>query len=1055
MKKILLFASAVAGLILAGSCQQENLQPVAGDGTVTITVEAPGAIDTKAIADGENVNEVHYAVYKTNDGEAYSINDGTSPLAQGVVGMSNKRATIKFDLLQDQEYTVIFWAQVKDAGHYELGDLREIKVVTTEVDGKKTVDGNDETRAAFFAKYEFDTYEHKNHTVTLYRPFAQLNLLTTQESLKPVQEGQTQGYEIDVEESKVVVTGLSTSFDTVEGVGLASDGAEFVYAMNTTPEEQGDETLTVNDVAYHYVAMNYLFVPADADDKALVGVAYEVKTDKGNIENSLTNVPVGENYRTNIIGNLLTKTTEFTIIVDKEFNAPEYVLGENWVHNGNYDYTIYADAPASSLKEVLDHADEQATAAATKAAGPVVTINLEGDVYWETGAGIGSTPLLPEESLISEVVINGNGKTFTATGKGVGNIRLANGGKLTLNNMKIVDESVSYAENSWEYGYLEFGGVIRLEECDVVNAIMISCETAAFKSCSFNSHEDNQYAVWVDNGSAYFTDCTFKGARGLKTHEAYGSEVVKITVDGCTFDNLTKKPGMAIGDVNPETTIAIKNSFFFGCQPGDQGLYIYESDTDVTTFTFVLENNEVHANPSAMLKEWVENAQAGDVVEVPAGEYTFPASSFKEGVTLKCAEGTVFTGNSKLNIKGSTVIGATFSNPSGTAADQTVNGTFKDCVFEGKNALRWCYAGETVVFENCVFSGSTYGVHFDGGVNDAIFKNCTFSGFNAFGGAITMATFDGCTFVANGKSAYNGANLWGNTTMINTEFTFDGTASTEWVDLCGASTGTYTFNGCTVCGEPMPIETIGTYTDNNDEVDITFNGVLYENYKTITFIETADDLVAFAKEVNENKNNFSGKTVYLMADIDLAGIDWEPIGQTGNCTFNGVFEGYNHTISNLSVDSEDQTGAHYSSGLFGWVESHSKDHGHIKNVKISGATVKGHHNCGALVGYITQQTALVENCHVTAATISCTYANGDADGDKAGALIGNATVATPVKSCTAANSTVSAGRDAGQVIGAGNEANVTGCSATDVTVEANGTGTGANVRNELIGRLLK
>jgi hypothetical protein len=210
----------------------------------------------------------------------------------------------------------------------------------------------------------------------------------------------------------------------------------------------------------------------------------------------------------------------------------------------------------------------------------------------------------------------------------------------------------------------------------------------------------------------------------------------------------------------------------------------------------------------------------------------------------------------------------------------------------------------------------------------------------------------------------------------------------------------------------------------------------------------------FANEVNVNKNTFNGKTVKLASDIDLKSATWTPVGQTGATTFNGVFDGQDYTISNLNVNSEAQTGAHYSSGLFGWVESHTAGHGHIKNVKINGATIVGHHNCGALVGYITQETALVENCHVTGATITCTKANNDADGDKAGALIGNATVATPVKNCTAANSTVSAGRDAGQVIGAGKEANVTGCSATDVTVSANGTGTGANVRNEVIGRLL-
>lgn len=220
-------------------------------------------------------------------------------------------------------------------------------------------------------------------------------------------------------------------------------------------------------------------------------------------------------------------------------------------------------------------------------------------------------------------------------------------------------------------------------------------------------------------------------------------------------------------------------------------------------------------------------------------------------------------------------------------------------------------------------------------------------------------------------------------------------------------------------------------------------------------IGTAEDLAAFAKAVNDDKQSFSGKTVKLTADIDLKNHLWTPIGQTGHNTFNGVFDGQNYTIKNLYVVSDDQTGAHYSSGLFGWVESHSADHGHIKNVKIDGAYVSGHHNCGALVGYITQQTALVENCHVKNAQIICTYANGDADGDKAGALIGNATVATPVKDCTAKSSTVSAGRDAGAVAGAGNEANFTGCSFENVTVTSNGTGSGANIREETIGRLLK
>lgn len=202
-------------------------------------------------------------------------------------------------------------------------------------------------------------------------------------------------------------------------------------------------------------------------------------------------------------------------------------------------------------------------------------------------------------------------------------------------------------------------------------------------------------------------------------------------------------------------------------------------------------------------------------IYLEAGEYTgFPTSKIAEGVTIICEEGTVFKGNSKLNINGATIEGAEFSNPVGTAVDQTINGTFKNCNFTGKNGLRWAYAGETVVFEDCVFSGSVYGVHFDGGANDVTFRRCTFSGFNAFGSAITQLTLEYCTFVSNGISGYNGINMWGNTKMTECEFTFDGTAEYEWVDMCGDNK-TAEFNKCTINGKPLTNKNVGDYGDIN------------------------------------------------------------------------------------------------------------------------------------------------------------------------------------------------------------------------------------------------
>jgi len=767
MKKILLFATALAALFLSASCQRENLEPVAAG--ATFTVKVPGEADTRAFSDGTNIDAVLYEIYKADDPSAgtqhpNSVNGGT-PLAEGVVPMSNKEATVTFDLLQDQKYTVIFWAQVKENedgtnSHYNTTDLRTVSLKPAAT----ALKANLETRAAFYQVYTFDAPVTAVQEVTLVRPFAQLNLGTTEESRTPVQEGQIgAGYTIDVKESYVKVDGLSSTFNTL--TGKAEEGSEYIvdytFALNATPYKQdNNETLEVNGVNYHYVGMNYFFVPAN---EKLVTVSYEIVTDKGTMTNSdIANVPVKANYRTNIIGNLLTTEADFEIVVDEDFNTPDLMQAEGWVHTGNYTYKVTANAPQASLKEILAHADASAKEAATKAAGPEVVINLEGDVYWETGAEIGSTPLLPDDSPISSVVINGNGKTFTATGKGVGKIRLANGSVLTFNDLKIVDKSVSYAEGSWEYGYLEFGGAVSLNDCEVVNAIMLSGETATLTGCSFNSNHDNEYAVWVDNGSASFTGCTFTGARGLKTHEAYGSEVVEITVDGCTFGPLTKKPGMAIGTVNGKTSITIKNSFFIGCQAGDQGFYIYETDTDVTTFTFVEENNEKYSDSKEMVSEMVQEALAdgSGVVELPAGEYVVPDAAKGQEITFKGTDNPedvavavtkVGTGgeNCDYGLDGSTV---TFENITITTNSSTYigyarcNGTYRNCIINGTYTLY----GDSV-FENCTFnvSGDVYNI-WTWGAPTAKFVNCTFNSDGKalllYGTVDTKLTVENCTF---------------------------------------------------------------------------------------------------------------------------------------------------------------------------------------------------------------------------------------------------------------------------------------------------------------------
>jgi predicted ribosomally synthesized peptide with SipW-like signal peptide len=481
----------------------------------------------------------------------------------------------------------------------------------------------------------------------------------------------------------------------------------------------------------------------------------------------------------------------------------------------SFDDQYDKDATYGSYIELEAGADLLAALKSAEADLPV-TIKLNGNVEWPTEGHLGENDITPASS----IVIDGNGYTITATGSGVtplGDVEAP----MTLKNVKIVDNSVSYAESAWEFTYLEMGGTkLNCENVTFADEIQFGTN-ATFTNCTFESNEESVYAVWVEDGSATFTNCIFTGCRGLKTHEAYGSEVAAVVIDNCIFKNITKKPGIALGTLNADTTVSITNSKFIGCQAGDNNLYMYETDTDVNTIKFTNEGNEVLglSKDNAELSDALKNAQAGDTIYVAEGTYTFPTSSFKAGTTLICEEGTVFNGKTSFGINGATVVGATFTNNNAYVCNSTtINGTFKDCVFTNCDGLRYCYAGETVVFENCVFDTDFYGVHFDGGANDVIFKNCTFTGFNTFGSAVTKLTLEGCTFKYNGKGGYNGINMWGTTDLINCTFVFDGSASNEWVDACGDNKTIYA-KGCVVSNgtteRALALNDIGDYGTGN------------------------------------------------------------------------------------------------------------------------------------------------------------------------------------------------------------------------------------------------
>lgn len=150
-----------------------------------------------------------------------------------------------------------------------------------------------------------------------------------------------------------------------------------------------------------------------------------------------------------------------------------------------------------------------------------------------------------------------------------------------------------------------------------------------------------------------------------------------------------------------------------------------------------------------------------------------------------------------------------------------------------------------------------------------------------------------------------------------------------------------------------------------DNVTVIVAGLQGEGTADSPFlINNVDDLVWFQKKVDElaadGSTQFAGKYFKLTADINLADINWNPIGSMNgdHGSFKGVFDGDDHTISNLNVEQ-----AGNGIGLFARTTGNAV----IKNLKLNNVTVKSTDNSnyvGGVVGNAYASTK-IENVHLS------------------------------------------------------------------------------------------
>ena len=190
-------------------------------------------------------------------------------------------------------------------------------------------------------------------------------------------------------------------------------------------------------------------------------------------------------------------------------------------------------------------------------------------------------------------------------------------------------------------------------------------------------------------------------------------------------------------------------------------------------------------------------------------------------------------------------------------------------------------------------------------------------------------------------------------------------------------------------------------------------GYIIEDDGTYT-VTSADGLMNIAELVNGGKTDIN---ITLTADIDLTGKYWTPIGTSFKNSYTGTFDGGGHTITGLTVTTNDKY-----AGLFGSIGNA----GTVKNVVMEGVLITSNNGSSQAGGVAGFSRGTIENCSVSGSVSGTVYVGGVVGAQRGGSITGCSSSAT-------VKGTVDVGGVAGQT---NSNATMTACYATgNVTLE--------------------
>lgn len=723
MKKFLFLLVAATGMLFATSCSTDDVESglKGNEAQIAFSLGLEDGIGTRAISDGKTANLLYWAIFDANNNLITTIAESN----QGLLTKENAFATPKKEfvnvtLAKGQTYTAVFWAQ------YKGQNVADPYTVTAEQNGLMvaidyTGANNDEYRDAFFAAKTFTVSGSASIDVELKRPFAQVNVGVYKTDWEAaVQSG------IKVINSSATIKQAATGINLLDG--SVSGAADVEYTLGAVPNE-AQEVLKVdtdNDgVAEEYVwlSMSYILPNANPGDAktTLDNIAFTFDPEQGEdivLRTGLNAVPVQRNWRTNILGKLLTGDLTFNITIDPIYEND---------HNVMVPYaTIYTNDDAHTF---VGSYKTFAEAMAAVKDGEV--IKLEGETTLDANA---NGHLFTVEN--KNIAIDLNGYGFVANipdvTKNTSIFQVKPNSGLTIygeGNVKVVSHK---ATNCLAAFISNEGGIVSIEN-GTWTMSALEYPDALIPTFVDNNSTLGESTLWIHGGTFTFHRNLFRNFANHKTEQAI------MNILGGTFIGRESDHG-AIWNQKPSSSA-----------PANAGVINVQGGTFINVDIDDEFAGVVYANSNDELTSALANANTHTVM-LGAGKYVpslYPGDiPTRKSLTIIGTEGTQFA--------------YTGSNYAGQFSLEGFDAiTIRNCeILKRENVKDWGMVvfgasknpNGVYTFENCTFNGvGTQGIYINETVSGATYNilNCTFNGDFGGEGAITIQNNSGVNVIIN------------------------------------------------------------------------------------------------------------------------------------------------------------------------------------------------------------------------------------------------------------------------------------------------------------------